>query len=181
MSASGLGGVCPPRPEAEDTPMGRHPPRQTPPTQCMLGYGQQAGGTHPTGMYSCFELFNHASFYDVIFSTLNAKPMNFTKSCQIILQEHLLVLNDVLTITKMDCNHSLFSFIPPKYLCSLISCFNFFPSNYKIHNASDVKSSTSQWILFFRKHYVNLYIPKQCDTVFMCTIFQLLLTQVYCI
>lgn len=39
-----------------------------------------------------FELFNHASFYDVIFSTLNAKPMNFTKSCQIILQEHLLVL-----------------------------------------------------------------------------------------
>ena len=26
-----------------------HPP----PAQCMLGYGQQAGGTHPTGMYSC--------------------------------------------------------------------------------------------------------------------------------
>ena len=23
------------------------------PPQCMLGYGQQAGGTHPTGMYSC--------------------------------------------------------------------------------------------------------------------------------
>ena len=22
--------------------------------QCMLGYGQQAGGTHPTGMHSCF-------------------------------------------------------------------------------------------------------------------------------
>ena len=21
--------------------------------QCMLGYGQQAGGTHPTGMHSC--------------------------------------------------------------------------------------------------------------------------------
>ena len=30
------------------------PPRQTPPAQCMLGYGQQAGGTHPTGMHSCF-------------------------------------------------------------------------------------------------------------------------------
>ena len=29
------------------------PPRQTPPTQCMLGYGQQASGTHPTGMQSC--------------------------------------------------------------------------------------------------------------------------------
>ena len=26
--------------------------KQTPP-QCMLGYGQQAGGTHPTGMHSC--------------------------------------------------------------------------------------------------------------------------------
>ena len=25
----------------------------TPPGQCMLGYGQQAGGTHPTGMHSC--------------------------------------------------------------------------------------------------------------------------------
>ena len=28
-------------------PQGRHPP-----TQCMLGYGQQAGGTHSTGMHS---------------------------------------------------------------------------------------------------------------------------------
>ena len=26
-----------------------------PPTQCMLGYGQQAGGTHPTGMHSCLK------------------------------------------------------------------------------------------------------------------------------
>ena len=31
-----------------DTPPGRHPP-----VQCMLGYIQQAGGTHPTGMHSC--------------------------------------------------------------------------------------------------------------------------------
>ena len=23
------------------------------PAQCMLGYGQQVGGTHPTGMHSC--------------------------------------------------------------------------------------------------------------------------------
>ena len=36
-----------------------HPPRQTPssgqipPAQCMLGYSQQAGSTHPTGMQSC--------------------------------------------------------------------------------------------------------------------------------
>ena len=47
------------------TPPGRHTPWQVPsgqvhpparytPWQCMLGYGQQAGGTHPTGMHSCF-------------------------------------------------------------------------------------------------------------------------------
>ena len=30
-----------------DTPLGRHLV-----AQCMLGYSQQAGGTHPTGMHS---------------------------------------------------------------------------------------------------------------------------------
>ena len=41
-------------------PLGRHPPcadtppllGRHPPTQCMLGYGQQAGGKHPTGIHS---------------------------------------------------------------------------------------------------------------------------------
>ena len=44
----------------QQTPRGQTPPSQTPtrtdtpsPMQCMLGYSQQAGGTHPTGMYSC--------------------------------------------------------------------------------------------------------------------------------
>ena len=40
-----------------DTPRQTHPqadtPGQTSPAQCMLAYGQQAGGTHPTGMHSC--------------------------------------------------------------------------------------------------------------------------------
>ena len=37
------------------TPLGRYlPGRYTLPWQCMLGYGQQVGGTHPTGMHSCF-------------------------------------------------------------------------------------------------------------------------------
>ena len=38
------------------TPPGRYSPPlgQVSPHQCMLGYGQQAGGTHPTGMHSCF-------------------------------------------------------------------------------------------------------------------------------
>ena len=36
-----------------------HPPAQCilgymPPAQCIQGYGQQASGTHPTGMHSCF-------------------------------------------------------------------------------------------------------------------------------
>ena len=43
-------------------PLGRHPlpgqrhppPGDTPPGQCMLGYSQQADGTHPTGMHSCY-------------------------------------------------------------------------------------------------------------------------------
>ena len=36
------------------TPAGRYTPwAGTPLPQCMLGYGQQAGGTHPTGMHSC--------------------------------------------------------------------------------------------------------------------------------
>ena len=49
------------------TPHSRHPRADTPPpsacwdtpspAQCMLGYGQQAGGTHPTGMHSCFFVF----------------------------------------------------------------------------------------------------------------------------
>ena len=37
---------------------GRHPSPQAdtaPSVQCMLGYGQQAGGTHPTGMQCCFK------------------------------------------------------------------------------------------------------------------------------
>ena len=28
-------------------------PTSPPPTQCMLGYSQQAGSTHPTGMHTC--------------------------------------------------------------------------------------------------------------------------------
>ena len=45
------------------TPQQVHPPgryplgRYTPRPQCMLGYGQQAGGTHPTGMHYCYCLY----------------------------------------------------------------------------------------------------------------------------
>ena len=41
-------------PPGQVHPAARYTPRQVhPQPQCMLGYGQQAGGTHPTGMHSC--------------------------------------------------------------------------------------------------------------------------------
>ena len=57
-------GVC--QSPRADTPQQTPPSRHLPPSacwdtpssaQCMLGYGQQAGGTHPTGMHSCFFVF----------------------------------------------------------------------------------------------------------------------------
>ena len=60
VSVSGPGGSA--TSLRADTPQGRKPlgrpprqtpPGQTPPAQSMLGYGQQAIGTHPTGMHSC--------------------------------------------------------------------------------------------------------------------------------
>ena len=50
-------GIHPPGLEA-DTPIppGRDPLADTPPMQCMLGYGQQVGGTPPTGMHSVWKL-----------------------------------------------------------------------------------------------------------------------------
>ena len=60
-------------------PLGRHPPSRHPPcpvhvgihthppVKCMLGYGQQVGGTHPPGMHSCFCIF---------IAYLNAKTCN---------------------------------------------------------------------------------------------------------
>ena len=44
-------GVCtPPR---QTLPLGRHSAGQTLPSLSTTGYGQQAGGTHPTVMHSC--------------------------------------------------------------------------------------------------------------------------------
>ena len=42
-------------PPGRYTPLGRYTPGQVHPQQCMLGYGQQAGGTYPTGMHSCLK------------------------------------------------------------------------------------------------------------------------------
>ena len=40
-------------PRGTVTPRGRYTSQQ-----CMLGYGQQAGSTHPTGTHSCFSLIS---------------------------------------------------------------------------------------------------------------------------
>ena len=47
-------GQTPPVHAGIHTPCPVHAGIHTPLAQCMLGYGQQAGGTHPTGMHSCF-------------------------------------------------------------------------------------------------------------------------------
>ena len=50
----------PPRnrlPGADTPPGNRPPPEQTPPLPAQIRrYGQQAGGTHPTGMQSCLDM-----------------------------------------------------------------------------------------------------------------------------
>ena len=46
---------------------GQAPPGRHPPVQCMLGYGQQAGSTHPTGMQSCWH-----DFLLVLFTSFNS-------------------------------------------------------------------------------------------------------------
>ena len=48
------------------TPPGQVPTRQVHLShQCMLGYGQQAGGTHPTVMHSCSLSFLSAKLHNL--------------------------------------------------------------------------------------------------------------------
>ena len=65
VSASGSGGGCLPLGPGGVHPPGQTPPRQTPPwADTHLGRHPpvemtiEAGGTHPTGMHSCFNLFS---------------------------------------------------------------------------------------------------------------------------
>ena len=55
------GGGCLPLVPGGHTPLGRQTPGQTHPLSCACWdtpsrYGQQADGTHPTGMYSCLTI-----------------------------------------------------------------------------------------------------------------------------
>ena len=81
------GGVCPsacwdtpPRTRGRP-PQARHPPGQTSPradtpsAQCMLGYDQQAGGTHPTGMQSCWNIFSLGKRFILHFDYFCLSPM----------------------------------------------------------------------------------------------------------
>ena len=59
-----------------------HPPAQCilgythpPPVQCMLGYGQEAGGAHPTGMHSCFIMI--LKLREVTYRSRNQKLTDF--------------------------------------------------------------------------------------------------------
>ena len=68
-------------------PPGRHPPPQCmlgytpPPAQCMLIYSQQAGGTHPTGMHSCYpraleRTMHYCASWSQTNKRLTVKPLN---------------------------------------------------------------------------------------------------------
>ena len=63
-------GYPPTLPQA-DTPWADTPPK------CMLGYGQQVGGTHPTKMHSCLDRFLHLFLKD----TVNCGKFANSKSC----------------------------------------------------------------------------------------------------
>ena len=80
FTGGGVPGHVPPR---VVHPLGRYIPLYTP-RQCMLGYGQQAGGAHPTGMHSC-----HSAKYafGVIFSQCEWKlggTFPYPTQCKII-------------------------------------------------------------------------------------------------
>ena len=57
-----------PLPGQTHPPPGQTPPCPVhaeihPPAECMLGYGQQAGGTHPTQMHSCLLIILYGCVY----------------------------------------------------------------------------------------------------------------------
>ena len=58
-------------------PIVRHPPRRPP--SDTTGYGQQAGGTHPTGMHTCFVLIL-AMFLFFLISNTKADDNKFLRN-----------------------------------------------------------------------------------------------------
>ena len=78
------------------TPPGKHPPWADTPQadtplpnacwdthpamQCMLGYNQQAGGTHPTGMHSCLFLFQQVQNEMLLFRKELARSFKHTNN-----------------------------------------------------------------------------------------------------
>ena len=63
-------------PPGRHTPWQVHPPGRTPWSvtppgpQCMVGYGQQVGGTHPTGMHTCLSYFPRSNPVNEMFLDL---------------------------------------------------------------------------------------------------------------
>ena len=83
VSVCPRGGVCPIACWDTHTGQTLHPQAGHPPAQCMLGYGQQEGGTHPTGMHSCTCLTNTflGSCSSFQFNVCNS---NFTLCCLVL-------------------------------------------------------------------------------------------------
>ena len=94
-----------------DTPLGRQPPlgrypqadtlgqtpnRQTSPAQCMIGYGQQAGGAHPTGMRSCLFLnLNNVKISTLQTCELWQRPIECSFSQYYRNIKHILISKDL--------------------------------------------------------------------------------------
>ena len=65
-------------PSWADTPLGRHPPRQTPPRQTPPT-ATAADGTHPTGMHSCFLCIN---IHHQLWERVNIREETFLKTAK---------------------------------------------------------------------------------------------------
>ena len=69
-------------------PLGTHPRADTPSAQCMLVYGQQAGGTHPTGMHtSDTNIGIIANFVQFVKNSIHAKIMAANTCENVIVKE----------------------------------------------------------------------------------------------
>ena len=115
MFASLHAGIHIPR----QTPPGRHPPPPSDTTE----YGQQAGGTHPTGMHTCFSReFEKNSTKTLSIDTVETVPylIPILRSIQIEEDRHLvsvkISMNSKLTSQKKPY-HSTQRKIFPRMCC----------------------------------------------------------------
>ena len=85
-------------PLVRDTPRASPHPRRHPPGQCMLGYCQQAGGTHPTRMQTC--LWGFSSFENLF---IWVDPVRLSSRTNCPLEFELRLVSNLRTCTRLTC------------------------------------------------------------------------------